>query len=118
LSELEDSPELSVLYYLEAERYVHQMKEHLAVLRRTMSNGKQWRKQKAISGLYFSTNALHQLSLSLGLKHIEAVSRTLLDTLLSIKSGTLSKPVSYYLDLISEDIEACQKLIHSKQVVG
>lgn len=93
------------------------MKEHLLYFRRTMSNGKKWRKQKAISGLYLSTAALCQLSCSLGLKQIESASRDLLDTLLLLKSGTLNRPLSYYLDLISEGVESCQKLIDSKRIV-
>ena len=117
MSELEDSPELVLLWKIETQRLIRQLREHITTLQQALSNGKKRKRKQSVWGLFSCTHALYTVCKSMGVQNIEDVSEALLGIFRLVTEGKL-KIRDDDIFLLSEGIETCQKILNNEKLTG
>ena len=114
MSEKIDNPELIEVFKEEAQSLIDQMRDRLSRLKKTTD--RRIRKMKYWE-LFLCAHTLKGSSGCAGFKEIGEINRILVEIFRSAKDGELGiKPDS--IPLLSEAVEACQKLLDKKEVTN
>ncbi len=114
MAEKIDNPELIEVFKGEAQHLIDQMRDGLSRLKKTTDG--RIRKIKYWE-LFLCAHTLKGSSGCAGFKEIGEINRILVEIFRSARDGKLEiKPDS--IPLLSEAVEACQKLLNKKEVVG